>query len=90
MDFIINNILDRKDQPFSEIYNFLTDRTRSIRQDFTYQNEINNQISLQVHEQIARFHIFLIFIKMILLFFNFLNISFQNIYFVIIQSSNHI
>lgn len=35
---------------------FLRDRTRSIRQDFTFQNE-RGDVAIDVHERIARYHI---------------------------------
>ena len=57
LDYLIKDILERKDQPFAEVHKFFRDRSRSIRQDFTLQN-IRDRICIEVHEKIARFHIF--------------------------------
>lgn len=42
--------------PLEKCHAFIRDRTRSIRQDFTLQN-IRNEVAVEVHERIARFHI---------------------------------
>eukprot|EP01113_Clastostelium_recurvatum_P044514 TRINITY_DN7527_c0_g1_i8.p1 TRINITY_DN7527_c0_g1~~TRINITY_DN7527_c0_g1_i8.p1 ORF type:complete len:2087 (+),score=538.50 TRINITY_DN7527_c0_g1_i8:73-6333(+) len=56
MDHLANRIMDMKDVPFATSYNFLWDRTRGIRQDFTPQHVINPLV-VSIHERIARFHI---------------------------------
>lgn len=47
---------DRTDYPFYEVHNFIRDRTRSIRQDFTYQG-IQDERVVEIIEQITRFHV---------------------------------
>jgi hypothetical protein len=61
MDYLIDSILHRRDHGIIEVYNFIRDRSRSIRQDFTYQN-ITNELYIEIHEQIARFRILTSFI----------------------------
>ncbi len=39
-----------------EVYNFVRDRSRSIRQDFTYQGVLDATY-VEIHEEIARFRI---------------------------------
>jgi hypothetical protein len=56
LEYLLQAIVDREDVPFHEIYAFLRDRTRSIRQDFTYQG-IYDAHCVWVHEQCVRFHI---------------------------------
>ncbi|RKP19055.1 hypothetical protein ROZALSC1DRAFT_29311, partial [Rozella allomycis CSF55] len=56
MDYLVKDVLDRKDISFSAVHNFIRDRTRSIRQDFTLQN-IRDDCCVRIHERIARFHI---------------------------------
>jgi hypothetical protein len=56
MKYLIQELLVREDFPFSEIHKYIRDRTRAIRQDFTLQN-IRNEICIEIHEWIARFHI---------------------------------
>lgn len=55
---MVDNVLDRNDVPYHEVYNFMRDRTRSIRQDFTYQH-LNDELCVEIHEQITRFRILL-------------------------------
>ncbi|RCH99117.1 hypothetical protein CU097_010513 [Rhizopus azygosporus] len=54
LDYLIDEILSKN--PLKECHAFIRDRTRSIRQDFTLQN-IRNEVAVEVHERIARFHI---------------------------------
>uniref|UniRef100_A0A7S2ZHY5 RRM domain-containing protein n=2 Tax=Rhodosorus marinus TaxID=101924 RepID=A0A7S2ZHY5_9RHOD len=56
MEYLLTKIVDRDDVSFVEIHNFLRDRTRSIRQDFTYQG-IRDALCIDLHEQAVRFHI---------------------------------
>jgi hypothetical protein len=56
MEYLLQHIVDREDVPFHEVYAFLRDRTRSIRQDFTYQGIYDTNCAW-VHEQCVRFHI---------------------------------
>ncbi|CAO3665687.1 unnamed protein product [Rhizopus microsporus] len=54
LDYLIDEILSKN--PLEKCHAFIRDRTRSIRQDFTLQN-IRNEVAVEVHERIARFHI---------------------------------
>eukprot|EP00871_Galdieria_phlegrea_P004457 jgi/Galph1/5011/GphlegSOOS_G3601.1 len=56
MEYIIDSIVDREDFPFWEVHNFVRDRTRSIRQDFTFQG-IRNEVTISIIEKTVRFHI---------------------------------
>ncbi|PVU85828.1 hypothetical protein BB559_006805 [Furculomyces boomerangus] len=55
MDYLINTIL-ASDQSMIECHQFIRDRTRSIRQDFSVQN-IRDINAIKVFERIARYHI---------------------------------
>jgi hypothetical protein len=48
--------LDKPQRTFAEVYNFVRDRTRAIRTDFTLQN-YHGPESVEVNEKICRFHI---------------------------------
>lgn len=54
--YLLHDILDNKQYPFTDIHSFIRDRTRSIRQDLTLQG-CRDPRSVELHEQIARFHI---------------------------------
>lgn len=56
LDYLMCDVLLRKDHPFADIHQFIRDRTRSIRQDLTVQN-VRDASSIRIHEIIARFHI---------------------------------
>lgn len=49
-------ICDTKEESFAEIHNFVRDRTRSLRQDFTYQG-VRDDTCIKIHEESVRFHI---------------------------------
>lgn len=49
-------ICDENDAEFHEVHNFVRDRTRSIRQDFTLQG-IRNESCIGIIEESVRFHI---------------------------------
>lgn len=53
LDYIIDNLLLKL--PASQ--SFIWDRTRSIRQDFTFQNNYSGIESIDCHERICRIHI---------------------------------
>ncbi|OMJ09679.1 SAC3 family protein 1, partial [Smittium culicis] len=55
MDYLINKIL-ASDENMCDSHQFIRDRTRSIRQDFSLQN-IRDIHSIKVYERIARYHI---------------------------------
>ncbi|CAL5330518.1 unnamed protein product [Camellia sinensis] len=44
------NLLDTKEHPFEVVHDFIFDRTRSIRQDLSMQNIINNRV-IQMFEK---------------------------------------
>ena len=59
LEYLINDILDH-DQPLESVHKFLWNRTRSIRQDFTFQNISDSAeiaLAIDCFEYIARFHI---------------------------------
>jgi hypothetical protein len=56
MDYLIEEVMTRTDVSYREIYHFVRDRTRAIRQDLIFQ-KINSPLSVDIHEKIARFHI---------------------------------
>ncbi|KAF2069455.1 hypothetical protein CYY_009228 [Polysphondylium violaceum] len=56
MDYMTHSVADQQNIPFSEIQNFIRDRTRSLRQDLTSQHA-KDDISINIHERCTRFHI---------------------------------
>ncbi|KAG0139240.1 hypothetical protein CROQUDRAFT_55022 [Cronartium quercuum f. sp. fusiforme G11] len=54
LDYLFNELLPQ--ESLFETHGFIRDRTRSIRQDFTLQNE-RGEIAIECHERIARYHI---------------------------------
>lgn len=63
MDYLLEEVLDAMNAPFSDKHKFVRDRTRAIRQDIIVQQraiKANSEWTLHVvrlHEEIARFHI---------------------------------
>ncbi len=55
MNFLLE-ISDDTSHSFDVVHGFIRDRTRSIRQDFTYQG-ITDDACVRIHEQSVRFHI---------------------------------
>jgi hypothetical protein len=53
LNYIIENLLPK----LPESQSFIWDRTRSIRQDFTFQNNYSGFESIDCHEKICRIHI---------------------------------
>lgn len=51
----MTTILERKDQDFLEIYNFIRDRGRAIRKDFKVQNHLNGPECVDCMERLSRF-----------------------------------
>lgn len=49
-------ICDSVDAKFADVHNFVRDRTRSLRQDFTLQG-VRNESCIKIHEESVRFHI---------------------------------
>lgn len=56
LSFLWDEILADSSAPLSERYNFIRDRARAIRQDFTLQS-LRDENFLTVNQEIARFHI---------------------------------
>lgn len=54
MDYLFKNLLAK--ESLFDTHGFIRDRTRSIRQDFTLQNE-RGPVAIECHERIARYHI---------------------------------
>jgi len=54
LDYLINDIVAEGD--LADSHAFVRDRTRSIRQDFTLQNNRGLE-AVEAHETIARYHI---------------------------------
>lgn len=52
----LKGICDSKNATFADIHNFVRDRTRSLRQDFTYQG-VRDDVCIKIHEESVRFHI---------------------------------
>ncbi|XP_031267626.1 SAC3 family protein C isoform X2 [Pistacia vera] len=50
------NFLDSKEHPFEVIHDFVFDRTRSIRQDLTMQNIVNDRV-VHMYEKMVQFHV---------------------------------
>ncbi|KAL6902096.1 hypothetical protein ACP4OV_004972 [Aristida adscensionis] len=55
MDYLLH-LLDSSEHPFEIIHDFIFDRTRSIRQDLSMQNIVNEQ-AIQIYEDVVKFHI---------------------------------
>jgi len=55
LDYLIESIIGGK-HSLEAVHSFVRDRTRSIRQDFTLQNNRGDE-AINAHERIARFHI---------------------------------
>lgn len=56
LDYLVRNIVSPCDPLDKDTHGFVRDRTRSIRQDFTIQNE-RGRVAIECHERIVRFHI---------------------------------
>ena len=56
LNYLVNSIVSPCDPLDKDTHGFVRDRTRSIRQDFTLQNERGVE-AIQCHERIVRFHI---------------------------------
>ncbi|KAG8957878.1 hypothetical protein FRC03_009711 [Tulasnella sp. 419] len=55
-DYLFHDLLDECPS-FVNVHEFIFDRTRSIRQDFSTQQYPGLEIAIECHERIARFHI---------------------------------
>ncbi|CEO99892.1 SAC3/GANP/THP3 conserved domain-containing protein [Plasmodiophora brassicae] len=54
--YMLSELLDTRDAPQVDVYNFFRDRFRAIRKDFALQDK-GEAIAVTAHEQIARFFI---------------------------------
>ncbi|KAL1346474.1 hypothetical protein HN51_020123 [Arachis hypogaea] len=50
------SLLESKEHPFEVVHDFISDRTRSIRQDLTMQNIVNKK-AIYMYEQMVKFHV---------------------------------
>ncbi|PON86791.1 SAC3/GANP/THP [Trema orientale] len=50
------NLLDSAEHPFEVIHDFVFDRTRSIRQDLSMQNVVNDQV-IHMYQEMVKFHV---------------------------------
>ncbi|KAL6327154.1 hypothetical protein AAG906_015193 [Vitis piasezkii] len=50
------NLLDATEHPFEVVHDFVFDRTRSIRQDLSMRNIVNDQ-TIHMYEEMVKFHI---------------------------------
>ncbi|XP_042479961.1 SAC3 family protein C isoform X2 [Macadamia integrifolia] len=50
------NLLDSSEQPFEVVHDFVFDRTRSIRQDLSMQNIVNDE-AIHMYEEMVKFYI---------------------------------
>jgi SAC3 domain-containing protein 1 len=57
MDYLIDEIVDRTDHPWTVIYHFVFDRIRAIRQDMVIQR-IGDENAVDILEKAVRFHVF--------------------------------
>lgn len=57
MDYLITKIMTVDSMPYYEVYHFVSDRTRCIRQDLTLQGAKEDDGHLAVLEKATRFHI---------------------------------
>ncbi|KAI0667503.1 SAC3/GANP/Nin1/mts3/eIF-3 p25 family-domain-containing protein [Trametes maxima] len=54
LDYLFHDLLVR--EGFSQTYDFIRDRSRAVRNDFTMQHE-TGQLAMECHDRCARFHI---------------------------------
>nr|DAD43022.1 TPA_asm: hypothetical protein HUJ06_001252 [Nelumbo nucifera] len=55
LDYLLS-LLDSSEHPFDVVHDFVFDRTRSIRQDLSMQNIVNDQ-AINMYEEMVKFHI---------------------------------
>lgn len=55
LDYLLN-LLDSSDLPFEVVHDFIFDRTRSIRQDLSMQNIVNDR-AIHMYEKMVKFHV---------------------------------
>ncbi|KIJ19387.1 hypothetical protein PAXINDRAFT_178967 [Paxillus involutus ATCC 200175] len=60
LDYLFHDLLPRGG--FSATFNFIRDRSRSVRNDFTMQHEMG-QLAIECHDRCARFHILALHIE---------------------------
>ncbi|XP_019622257.1 PREDICTED: SAC3 domain-containing protein 1-like [Branchiostoma belcheri] len=57
VDYLVNRILPRDDVHFSDVYNFISDRLRAVRQDMVVQR-VKGHTCVTVLEKAVRFHVY--------------------------------
>ncbi|XP_078578006.1 SAC3 domain-containing protein 1-like isoform X2 [Branchiostoma floridae x Branchiostoma japonicum] len=57
VDYLINRILPRDDVHFTEVYNFISDRLRAVRQDMVVQR-VKGHTCVAILEKAVRFHVY--------------------------------
>ncbi|KAF7300705.1 Nuclear export factor [Mycena chlorophos] len=60
LDYLFHDLMPRGG--FSPTYNFIRDRSRSVRNDFTMQH-ITDALAMECHERCARFHILALYLE---------------------------
>ncbi|ETW76545.1 hypothetical protein HETIRDRAFT_460814 [Heterobasidion irregulare TC 32-1] len=60
LNYLFHNLMPR--EGFSPTFNFIRDRSRSVRNDFTMQHE-TGAVAMECHERCARFHILALHIE---------------------------
>ncbi|XP_048570775.1 SAC3 family protein C-like isoform X2 [Triticum urartu] len=55
MDYLLH-LLNSSEYPFEIVHDFIFDRTRSVRQDLSIQNLVNDQ-AIRIYEDVIKFHI---------------------------------
>ncbi|CAH1252340.1 SAC3D1 [Branchiostoma lanceolatum] len=57
VDYLVNRILPRDDVRFAEVYNFVSDRLRAVRQDMVVQR-VKGHTCVTILEKAVRFHVY--------------------------------
>lgn len=60
LEYVLS-FLDSKEQPFEVIHDFIFDRTRSIRQDLSIQNIVNDKAIYMYEEMVGIIFYFVLF-----------------------------
>ncbi|KAL5733780.1 hypothetical protein ACOSQ2_033472 [Xanthoceras sorbifolium] len=51
------DLMDSAEHPFEVVHDFVFDRTRSIRQDLSMQNIVNDKVVIHMYEKMVKFHV---------------------------------
>jgi hypothetical protein len=60
LDYLFHDLIPRGG--FSSTFNFIRDRSRSVRNDFTMQHN-TGPLAMECHERCARFHILALYLE---------------------------